>query len=30
LPIGKVILKPFGFSDILFAPKLAKRITLGF
>ena len=27
---SKVILKPCGFSDILFAPKLAKRITLGF
>ena len=24
-----VILKPCGFSDILFAHKLAKRITLG-
>ncbi len=27
-PIGKVILKPNGFSDILFALKLSKAITL--
>ena len=25
---SKVILKPYGFSDILFAKKLAKQITL--
>ena len=26
---SKVILKPIGFSDILFALKLAKRIPFG-
>ena len=26
---SKVILKPFGFSDILFANKLPKAIALG-
>ena len=29
LPNSKVILKPCGFSYIIFALKLAKRISLG-
>ena len=29
IAIAIVILKPYGFSDILFALKLAKQISLG-
>jgi len=29
IAIAIVILKPCGFSDILFAPKLAQQISLG-
>jgi len=29
IAIAIVILKPYGFSDILFARELAKRISLG-